>query len=122
MNRIFTLFLLLTMALPALAARFPHYYPEEFSMVGNVDSVDKANSVMVVNGKSFPVSRGSLIHSLREQYTTLDAIREGDKIAFRLEQIGPNQYMLIEIWLLPDDYQLQFGLNHQFQNKTTQPS
>jgi len=123
MKRIFTLLLLLlAIALPAMAVRLPNYYPSEFNMVGIVNSVDKANSVIVVNGKAFPVSRNSLIHSLREQYTTLDAIQAGAKIAFRLEKIGENQYMLIEIWLLPDDYQLQFGQNKPRQSMATQPA
>lgn len=120
MKRIFTLLLLLAIGLPALAARLPNYYPSEFDMVGVVNSVNKADGVMVVNGKTFPVSRNSLIHSLREQHTTLDAIRAGAKIAFRLEKIGENQYMLIEIWLLPDDYQLQFGQNNLQQPATAQ--
>ena len=122
MTRFFILLLLLTMALPAMAGRLPNYYPSEFNTVGIVNSVDKANSVIVVNGKAFPVSRNSLIHSLREQYTTLDAIQSGTKIAFRLEKIGENQYMLIEIWLLPDDYQLQFGQNKPRQSMATQPA
>lgn len=115
MKSLFKLLLLLAVALPALAARLPDYYPAEIEMVGivdsvdSVDSVDKANLTMVVNGKSFPVSPEALIHSLRERYTTIDAIRAGDKIAFRLQKYGDNRYMLIEIWLLPDDYQLQFG-------------
>jgi hypothetical protein len=122
MNRVITLFLLLILALPAVAARLPHYYPEEFNAVGIVESVDKANGIIVTNGKSFPVSRDALIHSLREQYTTLDAIRAGAKIAFRLERIGENQYMLIEIWLLPDDYQLQFGQIELLLPSITQPA
>lgn len=105
-----SLFLLLALALlPAMAARLPGHYPSEFQAVGIVNQVNMDDRVLVVNNKPFPVSGNAAIHDLRTPFTNLDALQAGDKIGFRLEKIGDNRYMLAEIWILPADYQLQFG-------------
>lgn len=106
----FPLFLLLVLVLlPAMAARLPGHYPSEFQAVGIVNQVDTRDLNLVVNNRSFPVSRNAAIHDLRNPFTTLNAVKAGNKIGFRLEKLTDNRYMLVEIWILPNDYQLQFG-------------
>ena len=109
MKRVSLFLLLALVLLPAMADRLPGHYPSDFQAVGVVNQVNKDDRILVVNNRAFPVSGNALIHDLRTPFTTLDALQGGDKIGFRLERIGDNRYMLVEIWILPADYQLQFG-------------
>jgi hypothetical protein len=109
MNKLITLLLLSLLSVSVFAARFPSYYPSDIGYVGVVESVDRNGNSMVINGKRFPLSGNLVIHTLRDQYVGIDAINPGAKITFRIEKIGDNSYMLIEIWQLPDNYQLNMG-------------
>lgn len=92
---------LLTIAVcgSALAQRLPSHYPDSFQRTGTVDDI--STTTIVINDIPYTLSNTVVVHSLTESRIAVARIRPDDVIGF---EFGENR-QIVEIWLLPDDYQ-----------------
>jgi len=89
-----------------------------FSFVGEVDSFDRSNHMLVVDDHVFRVSDSARVHKKKTQKATLSEIRPGVKIGFYpAQRDGRRQESSINaIWVLPADWKGTHGYADDFED------
>ncbi|HHH45265.1 MAG TPA: hypothetical protein ENK49_14120 [Gammaproteobacteria bacterium] len=89
-----------------------------FGFVGEVNSLDRGNSVLVVDDRVFHISDDVRVHSSKtNKKSTLSAIRPGVKVGFYpARRDRESESTISSIWVLPANWKGQHGYSDDFEN------
>lgn len=88
-----------------------------FGFVGEVNSFDRSNAVLVVDDRVFHVSDQVRVHNPGAKKSTLSAIRPGVKIGFYpTRRDGEGETAISSIWVLPANWKGERGYSDNFED------
>ena len=87
------------MSTPAMAQKFPSYYPAEFPQVGVIDGVNIGAGKIWIDDSVYRVSSKAVIRTLSSEEGPLTRLRVGANVGFR-----SRGGVIVEFWLLPRNY------------------
>ena len=82
-------------------SQVPQYYPEVFQQEGIIQDLDKSDKVIVVNARKYKLADGIKVHTLRDEYGSINSLKTGANIAFKVANVEKNESPITEIWILP---------------------
>lgn len=74
----------------------------KFSERGKIDSVNVKEDKIVLNGRSYRLSRGTRVYGPKGGLIPREALRKGIFVAFNTSVQG-SSYIVSEIWIIPVD-------------------
>lgn len=107
--------ILLCLFFPVIAfSALPDYYPDSLDSGGVVNYLDQSKKTITINGRIFNYANTVAVHSLYSRNSFIGNVGKGSKIAYRWKR-GKinNEYIIVEIWILPDDYIFEMGLQKE---------
>ena len=88
------------MSTPAMAQKFPGYYPDEFPEVGVIDGVNLNAAKIRIDDSVYRVSPDAVVRSRSSKEDSMSRLRVGAKVGFRARG-----GVIVEFWLLPRSYE-----------------
>ena len=86
-------------------AGFPAWYPQEgFKDWGKIDEFRSEDSVIIINDRYYRFADNLLVHSLSQKSDSLARLRQGANVGFEVDVTPKGEYLIREVWLLPDTY------------------
>ena len=87
------------MSTPAMAQKFPGYYPDEFPEVGVIDGINLGAGTIRIDDSVYRVSPKAVLRSRSSKQDSMTRLRVGTNVGFRARG-----GVIIEFWLLPRNY------------------
>ena len=86
-----------------MASQLPSYYPNNFSSVGTIQSLNISTDEISVRGKQLKLSASVKVSSPATRNATKSNLNQGMNIGFSLGEEGGRQ-TISEVWILPANY------------------
>ncbi len=97
---------LLLLVSASAAANLPDYYPAEgFARTAQIDAFIPEEQRIIVGDISYQLADNVIVHTPNSYSAPLSSLKVGDRIAIRM---GGGR-RVVEIWLVPDDYEGRRG-------------
>jgi len=86
-----------------MASQLPSYYPDDFSNVGTIQSINITTGAITVRDRLLQLSTSVKVNSPTTRYASKSNLNRGMNIGFSLGD-ETEAKTISEIWILPDNY------------------
>lgn len=92
----------LSLALPAMAANLPNYYPQEFSYGGIIESADIGTGRLRIDGLEYVIASSVKVYTPTNANASILDLKKGVIVGYDFIYNEMKQRTMIRVWVLPD--------------------